>query len=149
VAYAASIVLNEMKKMGEAPVAEQELNTSKRGFIDRFPGNFSTKARIAGIFAQDEFTGRYARDPEYWAKNRDRIAAVTAADVQRVARKYLTPDKVVILVVGQKKEVSMKLPDHPVELKELTTGPVKDVPLRDPMTMKPTTSGSGPAKRVE
>ena len=35
------------------------------------------------IFASDEYT---RRDPAYWTTYRDRIRAVTAADVQRVAR---------------------------------------------------------------
>src|SRR5207253_7151402 len=64
VAYAASIVLNEIKKMASQPVTEQELKISKSGFIDRFPRNFATKAQVANTFANDEFTGRYAKDPE-------------------------------------------------------------------------------------
>jgi zinc protease len=136
--------MNELRKMAAAPPTEQELNTSKRGYIDRFPGNFSTKGRTANILAADEFTGRYARDPQYWAEYRERIAAVTGADVQRVAKKYLAPEKAVILIVGQKSEVLMKLPDHPVELKDLTSGKIVDVPLRDPMTMKPMAEASKP-----
>ena len=140
VAYATSIVLREMKKMTEAPPSEQELNTSKDGYIDRFPGNFATKAQVASLFAQEEFTGRYARDPNFWAKFRDRIKAITGADVQRVARKYLAPEKSVILIVGQKSEITMKLPEHPVLLKDLSQGPMIDLPLRDPLTMKPMTA---------
>ncbi|HEX4645693.1 MAG TPA: pitrilysin family protein, partial [Verrucomicrobiae bacterium] len=146
VAYATSIVLQEMKKMAEGPPTEIELNTSKRGFIDRFPHSFATKGQVANTFAQDEFTGRYARDPDYWQKFRARIEAVTAGDVERVAKKYLTPDKAVILVVGHKEDVLMKLPDHPVELKELTSGPVTELPMRDPLTMKPVTGGEKAAK---
>src|SRR5678809_1438255 len=77
VAYATSIVLDEMEKMTKGPVTDQELNTSKRGFIDRFPRTFSTKAQTAMTFAQDEFTGRYAKDPQFWKKFRGRIEAVT------------------------------------------------------------------------
>ncbi len=137
VAYAASIVLQEMKKLAEGAPTDKELNTSKRGYIDRFPHTFATKGQIANTFAQYEFTGRYARDPDYWKNYRSRLEAVTKEDVQRVAEKYLKPDKAVILVVGQKSEISMKLPEHPVTLKELTAGSVTDLPLRDPLTMKP------------
>ncbi|HEX3797486.1 MAG TPA: pitrilysin family protein [Verrucomicrobiae bacterium] len=137
VTYAASIVLQQMKKLAEAPPSDLELNTSKHGYIDRFPHNFATKAQVASIFAQDEFTGRYARDPEYFRNYRRHIEAVTKDDVERVAKKYLTPDKAVILIVGNKADISMKLPDHPMTLQELTSGPVKELPLRDPMTMKP------------
>jgi zinc protease len=137
VAYAASIVLEEMEKMTKAPVSDLELNTSKRGFIDRFPRTFGTKTQIATTFAQDEFTGRYARHPDYWARYRSRIDAVGKDDIERVAKKYLKPEKLVILVVGQKEEVLMGHPSHEAKLTQLAGGKLVDVPLRDPLTMKP------------
>jgi zinc protease len=137
VPFAASLVIEEMKKMGAEPVSDQELNTSKRGFIERFPNNFATKAQIANTFAQDEFTGRYAKEPDFWKKYRTRIEKVGKEDIQRVAGRYLTPDKLAILVVGQKDEIMLGHPAHDVKLDQLTTGGVKQLPLRDPITMKP------------
>ena len=137
VAYAASIVLEEMKRIAAEPVSDQELETSKRGFIDRFPRSFSTKTQVAGTFAGDEFTGRYAKQPDYWKTLRSRLAAVTKDDVQRVAKKYLTPGKAVILVVGQEAEILKGQPDHPVTLKSLGGDRYTQLPLRDPLTLKP------------
>ena len=137
VPYAASIVLQEMERMAKNPVSDQELNTSKRGFIDRFPRTFGTKAQIATTFAQDEFTGRYAKQPDYWKKYRSRIEAVDKENIEKVAEKYIKPDKLVILIVGQKSEILLGQPGRDVKLGQLAGNRIIDVPLRDPLTMKP------------
>lgn len=145
VPFAASIVLEEVKRMASEPVSDSELNSSIRGFIDRFPRAFTTKAQVANQFAQDEFTGRYAKEPDYWKKYRARLQAVTKEDVLRVAEKYLHQDQLVILVVGQKDQILLGHPDHPVKLTDLTKGGITDVPLRDPLTMKALPAGGKPA----
>lgn len=134
VAYAAQLVLGEIRKMREAPVTAEELDTIKRNLIETFPSNFASAAQTAGVFAADEYTGR---KPDYWQTYRARIQAVSAEDVQRVAREHVLPEKLIVLAVGDQKELALGDPKHPVKLEELVTGPPHDLPLRDPLTMEP------------
>jgi hypothetical protein len=71
-------------------------------------------------------------------KYRERIAAVTADDVLRVAQQYLQPEKLVILGVGNVEEILRGNPDQPqYQFKNFASGgETQHIPLPDPMTMK-------------
>jgi len=137
VAYATSIVLEEIERIAGEPVSAEELLTAKKSFIDTFPNNFASAAQVVSAFAGDEMIGRYASQPNYWADYRDNIEAVDIASVQRVAKRRLRLGQVIILIVGQKEEILKGHTDHPVKLSRLSKGGVKELPMRDPLTMKP------------
>jgi len=133
VPYALSLVANEIKRIREQPVTGEELDTIKKNIVETFPSSFASKSQSMAVFASDEYTGR---KPDYWTTYRDRIRAVTPADIQRVARTYLEPDKMVILVVGNQGEIDLGDGKHDVSLAALANSKVTVLPLRDPMTMK-------------
>jgi predicted Zn-dependent peptidase len=142
VTYATSIVLEEMKRMAAGPVTDEELQTAKRSFIESFSENFNTKSKVAGIFAREEFTGRFAKAPDFWKGFRQRLDRVQREDIQRVAAKHLHPERVSILVVGSKEEILKGHPDHPISLEKLVPAPLTELPLRDPLTLEPIKAGS-------
>ena len=142
VSYATSIVLEEMKRMASGPVTDEELQTAKRSFIESFPENFNTKSKVAGIFAREEFTGRFAKAPDFWKGFRQRLDRVQREDIQRVAAKHLHPERVAILVVGNQEEILKGHPDHPISLEKLVPAPLTELPLRDPLTLEPIKAGT-------
>ena len=134
VARASSIVFEEIERIRDQQVTEAELRTSKASFIETFTRNFSNASSTANLFASDEYTGR---DPEYLLNYRNRISAVTGDDVIRVARQYLKPEQIVILITGDVTTISVPDPEKPeFSLDQLPTGPITALPLPDPFTME-------------
>lgn len=131
---AIDIIMEEINRMRTGKVTAEEIDTARNFLIEVFPRNFATAGQVAGIFAQDEFT---KRAPDYWTTYRDRIRAVTADDVQRVAQKYLEPDKLVVLVVGNIDEITKGNPDKPqyTLTKIAKDGTIRRIPLPDPLTL--------------
>jgi predicted Zn-dependent peptidase len=135
VARAAAIVLEEVDRMRAAPPAAPELQTVQNYLIEVFPRSFASASATANLFASDEMTGRPF---DFWQKYRDRVRAVTAADVHRVAREYLHPERIVILAVGPVETMLKGDADHPsFALATLAPGGrVTRIPLPDPLTME-------------
>ncbi len=132
-AQATQIVLDEIERIRKEKVTEEELEIVKNNAIEVFPRYFATAGAVAGTFASDEFTGR---DPKYWDTYRDKLRAVTVDEVFRVAQKYLQPEKLVILVVGNIDDVLKGSPDKPeYSFQKISGGRITRIPLPDPNTM--------------
>lgn len=82
-------LLAEMQRLREEPVTDEELararNQSEAGFVFQE----DSIHRRAALLARFELLGGYAAMDRYL----DRLRAVTAADIQRVARAYFADDK--------------------------------------------------------
>jgi predicted Zn-dependent peptidase len=134
-AQATGIVLEEVRRMREEKVSSEELDVAKNYVIEIFPRFFATAAQIAGTFANDEFT---EREPGYWDKYRDRVAAVTPDEILRVSKQYLKPDQMVIVAVGEVAQMLAGNPDQPRYKFTDYAGAagIHKIPLPDPMTLE-------------
>jgi len=87
---------------GTIPVTQEELETNKQNIIRRFPAGFET---VGGISNQLSNLVVYGLPDSYYNEFISKINAVTIADVNRVANKYLDPSKMAIVIVGDRKVI--------------------------------------------
>ena len=78
----------EMARLGREPLAPRELAVAKSYLIGSFPLRLDTAGKLARFLGAVEESGLGLDYPERY---KERIGRVTAADVQRVAAKYLDP----------------------------------------------------------
>ena len=134
VARAVTIVLDEIEQIRSVPVSDEELSNSIAYFVETFSRSFSSATSTANLFASNEFTGR---DPEYLRHYRERISSVSSQDVLRVAKQYLHPNQLVILVGGNIEMIEAGAPHNPDHtLAAIASGPITRIPLPDPFTME-------------
>jgi len=103
---AISIALEELEKIRKSPIDKDELTQAKETFANQFVFRFTTSASIVGQKVDIEYEELPLNYLETYIAN---VQAVNQEDVQRVARKYLHPDEVKILVVGDNEKFDKPL----------------------------------------
>ena len=90
-------IMTEFTRIREAPVTEAELSLAISYLVGVFPIRFESTAEVAGGLANVEI---FRLPTNYFDTYRDRVSAVTADDVLRVARTHLDPSRLQVVVVG-------------------------------------------------
>jgi zinc protease len=94
----------EIERIRREPVTDDELSEAKRYLTGSFPLKLDSTRKIAGFLSQVEFYG-IGRD--YADTYAQRINAISKDDVLRVAQKYLKPDDLILVVVGNLTETPL------------------------------------------
>ncbi len=97
--------LKEIRRIQSELVSEKELNDAKAYLTGSFPLRMDTSAKIAAMLTSIEL---FNLGLDYPQKYPALINAVTREDIQRVGRKYLHPDNMVIIVVANQEKAKLK-----------------------------------------
>jgi zinc protease len=88
---------NEIRRIRDEKVTAEELEASKRAIVASFALSLEQPSRVLGFAITSKL---YGFPPDYWDTYPAKIMAVSAEDVQRVARAYLNPDALQVVAVG-------------------------------------------------
>ncbi len=105
--------LKEFRKIREEAVPAEELENAKRAIVANFALSIE---RQAGVLSQVMQLREFGLPPDYWDTYAGKVMAVTADDVQRVARKYVPLDNLQVVAVGDGAKIGEVLKKYgPVE----------------------------------
>lgn len=88
---------NEIRRIRDEKVTADELDASKRAIVASFALSLEQPSRMLSFAITSKL---YGLPPDYWDAYPAKIMAVSADDVQRVARAYLNPDTLQLVAVG-------------------------------------------------
>jgi zinc protease len=117
-------LMKEIKGIrGDIPITQKELDYNKQSLIRRFPAGFETVGAISNQLANLVV---YGLPDSYFNDYLSKVDAVTLDDVNRVARQYLDPSKMAIVIVGDRKviEPGLKELGYPITILDTEGNPV-------------------------
>ncbi len=96
----------ELQRIANEPVSAQELTNARRALVGRFALSLDSPQSLMGNLATQKI---YRLPDDYWDAYPKRVEAITPADIQRVAKKYYSRERLQIVAVGDAKEVGKTL----------------------------------------
>jgi len=123
----------DIDNLAKQPITEEEIQRAKDGILNAFIFRLDSPDKILGERMTYEY---YGYPPDWLDKYQAEIKKVTAADVSRVAAKYMHRDKLAVLVVGNAAEFGKPLK---------SLGAVKDIDISIPPPPKSEEDNGKPA----
>ena len=130
--------LAEIAGLTTKPFTQEELDRAKDNILNSFLFRYDTRDKVLAERERLEFYGYPA---DYLERYKAGLEKVTLADLNAVAKKYIHPEKLALLVVGNEPEIKPGLD-------ELKLGPVHVVDITIPQPGKqPGQTGSAETKQ--
>lgn len=105
-AEAITAVKHEIERLQQESISQEELENTIDRFLNSLVFEYDSRASVLNERISYDYAGL---DPDAFDKLVEEIQAVTVEDVQEVAQKYLRPDALKILVVGNGSEIGDQL----------------------------------------
>jgi zinc protease len=99
-------IFKEIAGMVAAPMDGEELQKAKDSMVNSLPGAFETSLGAVGSFS-NIFV--YDLGLDYYTRYAGQVNAVTAAQALDVARRYLVPEDLVVIAVGDRAAIEEDL----------------------------------------
>ncbi len=99
---ATRLAVDEIAGLTTQPFTEEELKRAKDDILNGFLFRYDTREKVLAEQVRLEFFGY---PPDYLEKYEAAIRKVTTADLSAAAKKYIHPDKLAVLVVGNKEQI--------------------------------------------
>lgn len=96
----------EIERIRTSPVTEEELAYAKESILNSFVFKFENPSQTLTRLMTYEY---YDYPKDFIFEYQKNVKATAIADIQRVAQKYLKPDQMVIMVVGNGKQIEPTL----------------------------------------
>jgi len=116
-APAVTEILKEVRGIAAAPMKDEELERAKDARTQSLPAGFQTGTAAAASFASLFI---YDLGLDYYSRVAAQVRAVTADQALAAAKKYLVPERMVIVAVGDRAKIEP-------ELRQLNIAPVEVV----------------------
>ena len=124
---ATKAAMTEIAGLTTRPFTREELDRGKDNLLSSFLFRYDTKDKVLAESERLEFYGYPA---DYLVTYKAALEKVTLADLDRMAKKYIQPEKYAVLVVGNGSEIKPGLD-------ELKMGPVQNIDITIPQPGPP------------
>jgi zinc protease len=103
---ATKAVLDELARLRTDPPTDAELRRAKDDLLNSFIFRYDSPEKV---LSEQVTLAVYGYPADFLERYRAGVEKVTSADVERVARKYIQPDNLAIVVVGNSSEITPPL----------------------------------------